>query len=79
MWSGHPLQSRFLPDKAIDLMDEACSTVRVQLDSKPEALDTLERTRTRLQVRTTQGDGYHLAPHPPPSPPPSPPSLTPSL
>ncbi|KAL6756651.1 P-loop containing nucleoside triphosphate hydrolase protein [Haematococcus lacustris] len=48
--SDRYIQSRFLPDKAIDLMDEACSTVRVQLDSKPEALDTLERTRTRLQV-----------------------------
>ncbi|GFH15139.1 uncharacterized protein HaLaN_11310, partial [Haematococcus lacustris] len=48
--SDRYIQSRFLPDKAIDLMDEACSTVRVQLDSKPEALDTLERTRIRLQV-----------------------------
>jgi ATP-dependent Clp protease ATP-binding subunit ClpB len=44
------MQSRFLPDKAIDLMDEACSNVRVQLDSKPEALDALERQMTRLKV-----------------------------
>lgn len=44
------IQSRFLPDKAIDLMDEACSNVRVQLDSKPEEIDALERRKVRLQV-----------------------------
>ena len=41
---------RFLPDKAIDLMDEACSNVRVQLDSRPEEIDSMERKHIRLQV-----------------------------
>ncbi len=41
---------RFLPDKAIDLVDEACANVRVQLDSKPESIDLLERQRIRLLV-----------------------------
>lgn len=36
--------------QAIDLVDEACSNVRVQLDSKPENIDSLERQRIRLQV-----------------------------
>ena len=40
-------RQRFLPDKAIDLMDEACANVRVQLDSKPEALDQLDRKISR--------------------------------
>jgi ATP-dependent Clp protease ATP-binding subunit ClpA len=38
------------PHQAIDLVDEACSNVRVQLDSKPENIDSLERQRIRLQV-----------------------------
>lgn len=37
------ITSRFLPDKAIDLMDEACAIARVQVDSKPEIMDRLER------------------------------------
>lgn len=37
------ISARFLPDKAIDLMDEACAMVRVQLDSQPEVMDKLER------------------------------------
>lgn len=48
--SDRYIQSRFLPDKAIDLMDEACSNVRVQLDSKPEGIDHMERQKLRLQV-----------------------------
>eukprot|EP00879_Flechtneria_rotunda_P018152 GHRR01019039.1.p1 GENE.GHRR01019039.1~~GHRR01019039.1.p1 ORF type:complete len:453 (+),score=145.18 GHRR01019039.1:304-1662(+) len=48
--SDRYITARFLPDKAIDLMDEACSNVRVQLDSKPENIDILERQRVRLQV-----------------------------
>ena len=44
------IQGRFLPDKAIDLVDEACSNVRVQLDSMPEEIDLLMRQRVRLQV-----------------------------
>ena len=37
------INDRFLPDKAIDLMDEAASRVRIQVDSKPEELDKIER------------------------------------
>ena len=44
------IADRFLPDKAIDLMDEAASRVRVQIDSKPEELDTLERKQIQLSI-----------------------------
>lgn len=39
-----------MPDKAIDLVDEACANVRVQLDSQPEEIDNLERKRIQLEV-----------------------------
>jgi len=48
--SNRYLTDRFLPDKAIDLVDEAASRVRVQIDSMPEELDQLERKRTRLEI-----------------------------
>lgn len=44
------IQNRFLPDKAIDLVDEAASNMRVQLESKPEDIDTMQRALYRLQV-----------------------------
>ncbi|RUS17598.1 hypothetical protein BC937DRAFT_89754 [Endogone sp. FLAS-F59071] len=44
------ITTRFLPDKAIDLMDEACANTRVQLDSRPEAIDVLERRHLQLEV-----------------------------
>ncbi|MAE97073.1 MAG: ATP-dependent chaperone ClpB [Deltaproteobacteria bacterium] len=44
------ISDRFLPDKAIDLVDEAASRVRVQIDSMPEDLDQLERKRTQLEI-----------------------------
>lgn len=44
------ITQRFLPDKAIDLIDEAASDLQVQLESKPEAIDILERQLIRLQV-----------------------------
>ncbi len=44
------ISDRFLPDKAIDLMDEAASRVRVQIDSKPEELDSLERKQVQLSI-----------------------------
>ena len=44
------LIGRHLPDKAIDLVDEACANVRVQLDSQPEEIDSLERKRMQLEV-----------------------------
>jgi len=48
--SNRYIADRFLPDKAIDLIDEAASRVRVQIDSMPEELDQLERKRTQLEV-----------------------------
>jgi ATP-dependent Clp protease ATP-binding subunit ClpB len=47
------ITSRFLPDKAIDLVDEACANVRVQLDSRPEEIDVLERRRMQLEIEQT--------------------------
>jgi ATP-dependent Clp protease ATP-binding subunit ClpB len=41
---------RQLPDKAIDCIDEACASVRVQLDSQPDAIDKLERKKLQLEV-----------------------------
>ncbi|CAN6445614.1 unnamed protein product [Victoria cruziana] len=48
--SSRYITGRFLPDKAIDLVDEACANVRVQLDSQPEEIDNLERKRIQLEV-----------------------------
>lgn len=47
------LPARKLPDSAIDLVDESCAQLRVQLDSKPEAIDRLERRRLQLQIEAT--------------------------
>lgn len=47
------ITSRFLPDKAIDLVDEACAHTRVELDSQPTVIDQLERRSLRLQVEAT--------------------------
>ncbi|KAF9939719.1 hypothetical protein BGZ65_009716 [Modicella reniformis] len=47
------ITNRFLPDKAIDLMDEACANTRVQLDSQPEIIDHLERRHLQLEVEAT--------------------------
>jgi len=47
------ITTRFLPDKAIDLIDEACASVRVQLDSQPEVIDNLERRQLQLEVEET--------------------------
>jgi ATP-dependent Clp protease ATP-binding subunit ClpB len=47
------ITARFLPDKAIDLVDEACASTRVQLDSRPEAIDQLERRQLQLSVEAT--------------------------
>ncbi|XAR65529.1 hypothetical protein NMG60_11009681 [Bertholletia excelsa] len=48
--SARYITGRHLPDKAIDLVDEACANVRVQLDSQPEEIDNLERKRLKLEV-----------------------------
>eukprot|EP00296_Roombia_truncata_P007622 JP446067.1.p1 GENE.JP446067.1~~JP446067.1.p1 ORF type:complete len:370 (-),score=102.70 JP446067.1:31-1140(-) len=47
------ITNRFLPDKAIDLMDEACANTRVQLDSQPEVIDNLERKKLQLEIEKT--------------------------
>ena len=44
------ISDRFLPDKAIDLVDEAASRIRMELDSKPEAMDKLERRLIQLKM-----------------------------
>ena len=51
--SSRYIQDRFLPDKAIDLVDEACAKTRVQLDSQPEAIDALQRRKLQLDVEAT--------------------------
>lgn len=48
--SNRYITDRHLPDKAIDLVDEACANIRVQLDSQPEEVDNLERRRIQLEV-----------------------------
>ncbi|KAI8988101.1 P-loop containing nucleoside triphosphate hydrolase protein [Mycotypha africana] len=48
--SDRYITTRFLPDKAIDLIDEAAANTRVQLDSKPEEIDVLERKRFQLEI-----------------------------
>ena len=48
--SNRYITDRFLPDKAIDLMDEAGSRLRMQVDSKPEALDELDRRIMQLKI-----------------------------
>ncbi|GAM97635.1 clpB protein [alpha proteobacterium U9-1i] len=48
--SNRYITDRFLPDKAIDLMDEAASRLRMQVDSKPEALDELDRRLLQLKI-----------------------------
>jgi len=48
--SNRYITDRFLPDKAIDLVDEACATIRVQMDSVPTSLDVLTREIMRLQI-----------------------------
>eukprot|EP00208_Stichococcus_sp_RCC1054_P006290 CAMPEP_0206140698 /NCGR_PEP_ID=MMETSP1473-20131121/10363_1 /ASSEMBLY_ACC=CAM_ASM_001109 /TAXON_ID=1461547 /ORGANISM="Stichococcus sp, Strain RCC1054" /LENGTH=900 /DNA_ID=CAMNT_0053534945 /DNA_START=192 /DNA_END=2894 /DNA_ORIENTATION=+ len=51
--SDRYITDRFLPDKAIDLVDEACSNIRVQLDSVPEDIDIMQRRLTALKVEQT--------------------------
>jgi ATP-dependent Clp protease ATP-binding subunit ClpB len=48
--SSRYISSRFLPDKAIDLVDEAASRIRIQIDSLPEELDELDRRTLQLEI-----------------------------
>lgn len=50
MLSNRYITDRFLPDKAIDLVDEAASRIRMQVDSKPEAVDELDRRIIQLKI-----------------------------
>src|SRR5689334_19033467 len=47
------ISDRFLPDKAIDLVDEACAMLRTEIDSMPAELDELTRRQTRLEIEET--------------------------
>ena len=50
--SNRYITDRFLPDKAIDLIDEAASRVRIEMDSKPEVVDELERKIIQLKIES---------------------------
>jgi ATP-dependent Clp protease ATP-binding subunit ClpB len=51
--SDRYISDRFLPDKAIDLMDEACASIRTEIDSLPGALDEISRKVMRLEIEET--------------------------
>ena len=48
--SARDIQDRFLPDKAIDLLDEACARIRTEMDSCPQELDEISRHVRRLEI-----------------------------
>ena len=48
--SDRYITDRFMPDKAIDLIDEAASKLRIELDSKPEKLDEIDRKLIQLRI-----------------------------
>ncbi|SCU77494.1 LAME_0A01288g1_1 [Lachancea meyersii CBS 8951] len=48
--SNRYINDRFLPDKAIDLVDEACAVLRLQHESKPDVIQSLDRAMTRIQI-----------------------------
>ena len=51
--SNRYISDRFLPDKAIDLVDEACASIRTEMDSMPEELDALRRKIMQLEIEET--------------------------
>lgn len=51
--SDRYITDRFLPDKAIDLVDEACATLKVEMESMPQELDELQREILQLQIEKT--------------------------
>ena len=51
--SDRYISDRFLPDKAIDLMDEACASIRTEIDSMPSVLDEISRKVMRLEIEET--------------------------
>ena len=48
--SDRYITDRFLPDKAIDLIDEACATIKVQMDSVPESINSMQNKKMRLEI-----------------------------
>jgi ATP-dependent Clp protease ATP-binding subunit ClpB len=48
--SNRYITDRFLPDKAIDLIDEAAARIKMEIDSKPEVMDKLERRKIQLEI-----------------------------
>ena len=48
--SNRYIADRFLPDKAIDLIDEAASKIRIEIDSMPSSIDEIERRKTQLEI-----------------------------
>ena len=55
--SNRYITDRFLPDKAIDLVDEACAMIRTEIDSMPQEMDEISRRIMQLQ----KGDGRTVA------------------
>ena len=53
--SNRYITDRFLPDKAIDLIDEACASIRIQMDSMPTELDEISRKITQLEIERKIG------------------------
>lgn len=53
MYSARYISDRFLPDKAIDLVDEAASSLRLAQESKPDALERLDRAVMTMQIELT--------------------------
>ena len=53
MYSSRYISDRFLPDKAIDLVDEAASSLRLAQESKPDALEQLDRAAMTMQIELT--------------------------
>jgi len=53
MLSNRYISDRFLPDKAIDLVDEACASIRTEIDSMPAELDEITRKQMRLEIEET--------------------------
>jgi len=51
--SDRYISDRFLPDKAIDLLDEACASIRTEIDSMPAELDEISRKSMRLEIEET--------------------------
>lgn len=54
--SNRYISDRFLPDKAIDLIDEACASIRMEIDSMPVELDTVTRKIMQLEIEKTALD-----------------------